>query len=148
MTTQTPRRVNAEETRTKVGFSRSQWIRFLECGYPLQDLSNQYDAFVAYLLANIEREFLRPSFVHDGVPYLSATGVANALGIGEFLIANLRARGKLSSGLKLGRRNLFAKGDLIEFVKSQSSEDRRSAMASAFVRWLRIRDPEFTMVDD
>lgn len=138
-------RLAAEEIRTKVGFSRAQWSRLNESDYPLLTLSQSYDLFLRHLLANIDLEFKHPAFVVDDVGYLTTVGVSHALGIGEFLIANLRNRGKLSSEQKVGRRAVYSRADLVEFVTTASSQDRRSALATAFVRWLRQRDPVFPL---
>lgn len=97
-----------------------------------------YEDFVRYLERAIDYELRDPMITFENVPYITAMQVSRALGIGEFHVCNLRARGKLASE-KFGRRSLYNRAHLMAFIHAPLAEgERHLGLANAFVRWMKI----------
>lgn len=148
LATATPDRTLIERTRARAGLTRPQFERLVAVPlYTAADLPAEalpavravgaaHSRFIAMLKRNVSAEFRHPAYMIDGVPHVITIQVARALGLGEFHIANMRARNKLHAG-SYGRKAVFTKEDVIAFIdRPLTANERSSPLAGSFIRFV------------
>lgn len=131
----------SEQQRIHCGLSRAQWEEALEHGSPAK-LVAKYNRYIEHLTKRIDREFMRPKYVlgFASTKYISVSQLAEALNVGEFHLTNMRRRHKLE-GTKYDRLVIYSQEQLSRFLTDASqAENRKSALAAAFLRWLDSQD--------
>lgn len=131
-----------ESVRIKAGLSKAEWDRLVpdkKDSFAVAKIERDLKRFIAGVRKAVDYEFEHPDVEIDGQPYLSVAQASRALGIGEFHLCTLRSREKLL-GEKYGRRTVYSRDVLAEFVDPPNGTPRNSALASSFLRWLDLQE--------
>lgn len=131
--------LSADEIRRLCGLSKGQWVQALSRLVEPEKVLEKHREFIAETRRALDWEFRNAQFVIADEPHISTVQAARALGVGEFHLSNLRDRDKLP-GVKHGRRSVYTRQHMDEFLESTLSEkERHSPLASAFLRWLELQ---------
>lgn len=141
-----PCTVTIDEIRRKIGLSKTQMFALLEDSRrsvllhhkgPMYkravEIGESYTEFLTSLGYALDRAFETPDAYVEDQPVLSTLTASRILGVGEFHLANLINRGRLTSH-KIGRRTFFTRDDLVSLL--DKDDDMHTPLAAAFLRFM------------
>lgn len=131
-----PVTLSPEDVRLTIGLSKTEWTQLSE-KYNTRQILSLWEKFKRITGRALDYEFAIPSYVLEGVPYVTAIQASRATGIGEFHLANLRDRDKLQ-GTRHGRRTIYTRQNLDDLF--QPKDGRKSSLSGPFLRWIALLD--------